>query len=118
MKIDRRDPPRTFHVSGVDISHVADIELDPDELITFKTESGSEWDVSRKSFGWYATPSLNRRLPEHGLRGALVANADGRVAVLLVEPARMDDFDAYCEEQSMRVLTWLDTDDVAAKLER
>ena len=62
MKISSKTPPRTFTVKGVDISHVADIDLAPDELITLKTESGAEYDVARKEWGFYATPSINGRL--------------------------------------------------------
>ncbi len=116
MRFDPRQPPRRFTVAGVTIEHVADVQLEPGEQVTF-TAAGSEWDVVRKEWGYYATPSLNRRLRDHGLRGALTANADGRVALLLVEPDKQDQFEAYCQEQSMRVLAWLDGDDAVEALE-
>jgi hypothetical protein len=115
VRVEKREPPRRFEAAGVEIEHVADIELEPDEQVTF-TAAGTEWDVVRKDWGYYATPSLNRRLREHGLRAALTANADGRVALLLVEPDKQDAFAAYCREQSMRVLAWLDGDDAAEAL--
>jgi hypothetical protein len=116
VRVDPREPPRRFQAApGVEIEHVADIELEPDEQVTF-TAAGTEWDVVRKDWGYYATPSLNRRLRDHGLRAALTANPDGRVALLLVEPAKQDAFESYCEEQSMRVLAWLDGDDAAEAL--
>jgi hypothetical protein len=37
MKVAPRTPARRFTVKDVEISHVADIDLAPDELITFKT---------------------------------------------------------------------------------
>lgn len=114
MNIRRIDPPRTFRVGDVDIAHCADVALEPDEQVTFTTRSGTEFDVARKSWGYYATPSLNRRLPAHGLRAVLAANADERLALLLVERGHEEDFSAYCEEQGMRVVAWLDTDSAAA----
>jgi len=116
MNVDPREPARRFTVAGVEISHVADVSLEPDEQITFVTGSGTEWDVVRKSWGWYSTPSLNRRLREHGLRAALCANADGRVTLLMVEPEHEDEFTQYLNEHSMRVLHWLDADDAAERL--
>jgi SAM-dependent methyltransferase len=110
------DPPRRFRVGqdgSIELSHVADVELGPDELITFRAESGSEHDVVRKAWGYYATGSLNRRLPEHGLRPALCANSDGRTTLLLVEPDRYGEFDAYLASEGMSVLAWLDREPCA-----
>ena len=108
MKISSKTPPRTFTVKGVDISHVADIDLAPDELITLKTESGAEYDVARKEWGFYATPSINGRLVDMGLRTALVSNPEGRLYVLLVELEKMSAFEAYCADQSLDIVNWLD----------
>jgi len=114
MRIDRRDPPRDFQVGPVTIHHCADVELAPDEQITLVSDSGTEYDIVRKSWGYYATPSTNRRLAEHGLRAALTANAEGRVALLLVERGHEDEFAAYLGEQDMHVVAWLDSDEAAA----
>ena len=110
MKVSPQSPPRTFSVKGVDVCHVADIELAPDELITFKTESGAEYDVARKEWGYYATPSINGRLADMGFRTALVSNPEGRLYILLVEPSKMAAFDAYCAEQGISIVKWLDED--------
>jgi hypothetical protein len=114
MRVERREPPRTFHVGAITVHHCADVELAPDEQITLVTGSGTEYDIVRKTWGYYATPSTNRRLAEHGLRAALSANADGRVALLLVERGHEDDFEAYLAEQQMRVIAWLDSDEAVS----
>ena len=117
MKLRRVEPAREFTVGrqGTRISHVADLELAPDELITLHTESGAELDVARKSWGFYATPSLNGRLQAKGLRAALVENVGrGVLFLLLVEPGRETDFEAYCVGDDMRVVCWLDSDEAVA----
>lgn len=114
MRIERREPPRAFQVGPITLCHCADVELAPDEQITLVTASGTEFDIVRKSWGYYATPSTNRRLAEHGLRAALTAGTDGRVALLLVERGHEDAFEAYLAEQRMRVIAWLDSDESAA----
>jgi hypothetical protein len=110
-------PPRTFAVRDVRITHAADVVLAPDEQVTFVTGSGTELDVVRKAWGYYAMSS-NRRLREHGLRMALCANDDGRVAVLLAEVGEEEAFAAYLAEQPMRVVAWLDSEEAAAQAVR
>ena len=111
MNLKPIEPPRTFTVGEppLELRHCADVELAPDEQVTFTSPSGSELDVVRKSWGYYGTPSLNRRLPAHGLRPAL-AMSQGGMFVLLVEPEHEGDFLAYLEKQGMELLCWLDTD--------
>ena len=77
MKITEQQPPRVFRTGRaqpIDLHDCARIQLDPDEQVTFITESGAEYDVARKAWGFYATPSLNGRLRQFGLRAALVKN--------------------------------------------
>lgn len=114
-------PPREFSVGSrreLTLRDCGRVELEPDEQVTFITATGTELDVCRKSWGYYPLPSLNRRLPAHGLRAVLVRGAlGGTVFVLLVERGREDEFRAYLEEHSMRVITWLDTDEALARIE-
>ncbi len=110
MKIAQYDPVRQFsvgHDGEIVLSHCGDVELAPDEQITFTSESGSEYDVVRKVWGYYATPSLNRRLPDHGLRPALVRSGE-LIYLLLVENGAEPAFHSYLESQNMEVMLWLD----------
>ena len=88
MKFFRNDPPRIYE-AGFDvkvlISDCGKIELEPDEQVTFITPSGGEYDVARKSWGFYATPSLNGRLQGFGLKAVLVKNRINRYFIFLVE---------------------------------
>jgi len=121
MDLTEIDPPRVFKVGEPSLSlrHCADLELAPDEQVTLTSESGTEFDIVRKSWGYYGTPSLNRRLPDHGLRPAL-ALSRGAMYLLLVEAGNEDEFAAYLDGQSMELVAWLDTDeaitDAAEKL--
>ncbi len=109
MKLDKKDPPRHFAVKGVTLAHVADVALAPGEIVTFTTPAGGEYDVTRKDWGFYATPSVNKRLKDFGLRTALAeTSATGARYVLLVERGKETAFQAYLDDQGMRVVTWLD----------
>ena len=111
MKIVLRDPPRTFAVdesSRVKIRDMGDAHLEPDEQLTFVTESGARHDFVRKEWGFYATPSINSRLANEGFKTALVENRQGRIYVMVVEKSRMALFDRYCRQGAQKVLRWLD----------
>lgn len=121
MKIVPRTPPRKFRVGTdghVELSDCGTIELAPDEQVTFTTEAGGEYDVARKSWGFYATPSLNGRLPRFGLRPALVKGLDEKFFVMLVERAHETAFHAYLVAEGLRLLRWLDDEAFLRGVER
>ena len=122
VRLKVNDPPRVYEVGGhagaIQIKDCARVGLQPDEQVTFVTESGAEYDVTRKSWGFYATPSLNGRLQSFGLRGALVKSPHGRFYVLLVERDKEADFQHYLETEGHTVVCWLDNNIALESLEQ
>ena len=122
MNFEPKNPPRTFTVGThgkILMKDSASIHLNPDEQVTFKTESKAEYDLARKDWGFYATPSLNGRLSSFGLRGVLIKNREtGRFFVLLVEKGKESLFDEYCNLENLAVITWLDCEESLKKLEK
>jgi SAM-dependent methyltransferase len=103
------EPPRVFgvgHNGEIYLKDCGRVELDTDEQVTFVTPSGTEYDVARKEWGYYATPSLNHRLPSLGLKPALVRSGERRY-LLLVENGKEEQFHAYLKTQKMELLSWL-----------
>jgi len=120
VRIEVNDPPRVFgmgNASPVRLSDCAHISLAADEQVTFLTDTGAEYDVARKEWGFYATPSLNGRLAHFGLRGVLVRNPDRRYYVLLVERGKEEAFQGYARDEGLQVVTWLDDTSVLEALE-
>ena len=125
MKFVPKTPPRRFAVGTAvkfDMKDCGTLALAPDEQVTFLTEGGAEYDIARKDWGFYATPSLNGRLEQFGLRGVLIKNrGTGRYFVLLVERGKEAAFDAYCGQENLAVVAWLDSttalDALARKLD-
>ena len=113
MKFAPNNPPRRFSVGNAvkfDMKDCGTLSLEPDEQVTLTTEGGAEYDVARKDWGFYATPSLNGRLEQFGLRGVLIKNrGTGRFFVLLVEKGKEPSFDAYCWQENLAVISWLDS---------
>jgi hypothetical protein len=120
MKLNRNDPPREFEV-GFDHKFImkdcAKIELSPDEQVTMLTESGNEYDVARKSWGFYATPSLNGRLQRFNLRAVLVKNRNDQFFLMLVEKGKEQDFQDYVVGEPLQIVCWMDTTENLLNLE-
>ena len=114
------DPPRVFEVGRgerIQLKHHANIKLEADELITFVSESGAEYDVTRKSWGFYATPSLNGRLRSFGLRAVLIKAPDGKFYIFLLEDGKEEEFQHYLSIEGHTILCWLDNDEALNTLE-
>jgi hypothetical protein len=120
MKVTANDPPRRFTVGQTvkfEMSDCGTVLLTPDEQVTFLTPSGAQFDVARKEWGFYATPSVNGRLAGFGLRTVLIRNqVTDRYFVLLVERGRESAFETYLVQESCEVVAWLDTTEALTKL--
>jgi SAM-dependent methyltransferase len=113
MKLTVKDPPRKFAIGRgepITMRDCAAIELEADEQVTFVTATGTEYDVARKSWGYYATPSLNGRLPSFGLRAVLAKSLLGKYYVFLVEKGQEAQFERYLASEQNRVVRRLDDD--------
>jgi hypothetical protein len=111
MRVEPKEPPRVFSVgtqADIRIRDSGDIHLDADEQVSFVVESGRRYDVVRKEWGFYATPSINGRLAGEGFRTALVQNAQGLVYVVVVEFDKQDLFERHCQKEGQTVVEWLD----------
>jgi hypothetical protein len=113
MKFTEKSPPRMFSVGKagqVTLRDCGNVILDSDEQVTFHNpDSGSRFDVTRKSFGYYAANSLNGTLIRQGLRPALCRNQEtGLIFLLLVEAGKEEDYHGYLTAEAMIHLFWLD----------
>jgi len=120
MKFTEKNPPRKYEV-GYDkkgiISDFGTMSLASDEQITFLTESGAEYDVTRKEWGFYATPSLNGRLESFNLRAVLTKNRYDRFFIMLVERGKEDSFMDYVNQEPLQIVAWLDSNENLKKLD-
>lgn len=114
MRIAATNPPRRFRVGitkQIEISDCARICLNADEQVTFVTATNKEHDFAAKSWGFYATPSINGRLRDQGFKTALVRNSQGRLYVMVVELAHIEDFRDYITSEKNDIVEWLDERD-------
>ncbi len=110
MKFKSNKPPRIFKVgkaSDISISDMGDIFLKPDEQVTFVTDKGNRHDFCRKSWGFYATPSINSRLKDENFVSALVVNNQKRIYLMVIEKTKIKDFRSYLKKEDQTVIAWL-----------
>ena len=111
MKVMQKKPPREYKVgveSQITIKDCGSILLKENEQITFLTSEGKEYDVAKKDWGFYATPSVNSRLKNQGFKTALVKNSKGQWFIMLVDKDKIGIFQDYLDEEKNVVVEWLD----------
>ena len=111
MEIKVLNPPRKFSVgleNQITIKDCGQVILSEDELVTIKQNTNNGYDVVSKSWGFYATPSLNGRLKELGFKAALVENSQGKIFIMLVDKNKLGDFNNYLLIEKHHVVKWLD----------
>jgi hypothetical protein len=120
MKIEPKNPPRVYEVGRGAVVRMQDcgsVRLQADEQLTFTTEQGAEYDLARKNWGFYATPSLNGRLLQFGLHAVLVKNKIGRFFVLLAEQGKEAEFDEYMRLEELEIIARMDSTESLERLE-
>lgn len=111
MEIDLKEQPRIFKIGtqkDIEIQDWGNIILEKDEMISFKSENGKNYDVVSKDWGYYATPSMNGRLLNEGFKTALVKNKHGKFYIMIVDNKKIQSFRDYCKKESQTVTEWLD----------
>ncbi len=113
MKIKLNEPLRLFQTglnNQVTLTDCGSVYLGTDEMITLADESGAEYDVCKKAWGYYATPSINGRLKKFGFKTALVRNSANLLYIMLVKEEKIELFLDYLQEDNQEVVAWLDED--------
>jgi len=107
MKIIKTKPVRVFevgHKKKNKIFATADIYLDHDEQVTFFSDS-KEFDICKKDWGFYATPSLNGRLKKFGWKSYLCkSKLTNRYYVHLVDPSMNSTYKKYLANEEMIII--------------
>lgn len=104
--------PREYEVgikSKTIIKDLGKINLDSDEQITFVDSSDNEYDLAKKNWGYYATPSINKRLKKFNYKTALVKNNETDLFyIMIVYDKKINEFNKYISADSMEIVCWLD----------
>ena len=113
MKIIKRN--RKFAVGkGKDIILVdkGSVYLNNNENISVHFNKKINYDVAKKSWGFYPLPSINKRLKKFKLKAVIVEsrNFNTYFIMLVVEnKKKMVDFKKYCKKENIKIIAWLNS---------
>jgi hypothetical protein len=99
---------RVFEVNGVSIKDYGKITLEENDMVSFVTENGKEYDFVAKEWGFYASPSINDRLVREGFKVALVTNTENKIFMMVVDENKIHSFEDYLINDNQKVICWLD----------
>ena len=109
MKVLKRKNPRKFLVSkknNIFLKDVGKVYLNDNENLTIISKNNKNYDICKKNWGYYATPSINKRLKNEGFKTALV-KTNKKYFVLIVDESKMKLFKTYCKIEDYKIVKWL-----------
>tara|TARA_A100001011_G_C13824742_1_gene640416 strand:+ start:251 stop:601 length:351 start_codon:yes stop_codon:yes gene_type:complete len=111
VKFNIHEKPRIFRVgekNNIKIKEVGFVYLKNNEQITIINENKKNYDFVKKSWGYYATPSINGRLKKEGFKTALVKNKYSKYYIMVIDRKKLNNFKKYCKEEDQKIIEWLD----------
>jgi hypothetical protein len=94
----------------INLFNKAHISLKDNEFITFiekKKIKTKQYDVVKKNWGYYATPSINKRLKFYGYSTVIIKNLYGKYFVCIVNEDKIRDFYQYLKNDRQKIVLWL-----------
>ena len=110
-KIKLLKKPRIFKVGEnkkIKIKEVGYVYLKNNEQITLINENKKKHDIVKKSWGYYATSSVNSRLKKEGFKTAIVKNKSNGYYIMIVDIKKIKNFKNYCKKENQKVIEWID----------
>tara|TARA_B100000676_G_scaffold296373_1_gene336672 strand:+ start:552 stop:884 length:333 start_codon:yes stop_codon:yes gene_type:complete len=103
MKIKKSNRLFTAGITKLKIIDKGSIYLKDDNQVTFRYKK-SEYDVCRKNWGYYATPSINGRLQNFGFKTFLTQNKFKKIYINLVHSNKIKTFKKYLKKEKSKIL--------------
>ena len=110
MRVHKKNIKRKFlgsKFSKNKIKDCASIFLNSNEQVSFITSEKMKYDFTKTEWGFYATPSINKRLKSNKLTAYIVKNTyNSRIFVLVVENKKKKLFLKYIKKEKLKILPW------------
>lgn len=109
MKLKKRK--RKFNPSKrskIILKDCGSIILKENEQITFSNNcGGNNYDVTKKNWGYYATPSINSRLKNNNFSAHIILNKrKNKFFIFLVENKKKKEFSKYLKSENLIIIPW------------
>ena len=110
MKTKFRIIPRKFNASiknKIILKDFGKIYLNKNEMISFTDKKKRDYDVVKKSWGYYATPSINKRLKNNKFKTFIVkSKITKNYYILLVYNDKKKLFQNYIKSENLKIIPW------------
>jgi 2-polyprenyl-3-methyl-5-hydroxy-6-metoxy-1,4-benzoquinol methylase len=108
VKIIKKDRSyKTGFGGGIVIKDCARIMLNSNEQVTFQSKNFL-YDFCKKNWGYYSTPSINKRLKNNGFEVYLIQNLTGDIYLWSVEKNKKKNFLNYLKKENQKIIAQLD----------
>ena len=114
MKFNIKKKPRIFSVGfdkSFNVKDYGKVNVDHTdkefELLTFSNKK-KDYDFGITNWGYYATPSINKRLRNNGFQTFLVKNIYNNIFIMVVDDNKLTKFKKYIEFENQKILSRLD----------
>ena len=94
--------------SNIIIKDCGEVILENDEQISFSNKSNlNKYDITKKNWGYYATPSINSRLVKNNFETYIVQNKlTKNFFIFLVERKKKNIFLRYLKKENLKIVPW------------
>ena len=107
MKLKRQNRKFKVGISNITLNEVAKLSLKSNEMVTFLS-GRNEYDIVKKNWGYYATPSINSRLLKFNFQTCLIKSLITKnKVILLVQKNKKKEFNKYLKDEKLKILKWL-----------
>ena len=104
-KVNRKFKPSSK--SRVIITEKAKIYMKHNEQITLIDINKNQYDIVKKSWGYYSTPSINKRLKNNNHKACIVKNIEKKTIFLFsVNIKKKNEFNKYLKKNKIKVIKW------------
>ena len=95
--------------SDIVLKDCGKIILNDNEQVTFsdKYNKKNDYDVTKKNWGYYATPSINGRLKKNNFISYIVLNKSTNLFfIMIVHKNKKNLFLKYLKKENLKIVTW------------
>lgn len=111
MQLKKRN--RKFQVginNQISLIDKGSIFLKNNENLSVHLGQNIHYDITKKKWGFYLAPSLNKRLKKFKLQAAIIENSKLKtffVMAVVNDKNKINQFKNYCKKEELKIIAWL-----------
>jgi hypothetical protein len=79
------------------------IQLDDNEQVSFvEKKNMTSYEICKKNWGYYVSPSIDKRLKDYGHKMYITKNQYGQVYLMAVDLKKIKKFTLYCKKEKLK----------------